>query len=267
MANLERAARITGRALLMVQQTSVAAQATYSMAESVQMFNELKDEILFAHPNIDKAQLEAKDLFKKTGDQTGLAFVARVLLTKATDTKKGHSFKKVEEYLCDCFKLVADDGKLPCEELVLCRIELVANWQLNQNKGPICWERFEGDLLQIVRTPHFAPDVIWTFYLAVAEYNQGKFNEAEGRFQWLRNRNLPSQNRHRIRCFYLGDKSTPKIFEGKVTRGSHVRFIYSGELGTDVRVDRDEFEERPDEVKHFKIGFSFYGPLAVDRNS
>lgn len=266
MANLERAARITSRGLALVQQASAVGRSGRSLGESVQLFDDLKQELFMAHVDIHTAQTEAKELFEQTGEQVGLAFVCRMLLAKATAEGKGQLFKKTDDYLRECFKLVATRGKEASDELLLCRIELVVNWNLNQNKGPIYWEEFESDLHRIVRSPRYAADVMWTFYLGVAEYNLRKFQDADGRFQWLRSRNLPWQLRNIVRCYYLGDGGAPKVLEGKIGHGSHDRFIYSAELGNDVLVRKDDFRERPDEIKHFTIGFSFNGPIARGRN-
>ncbi len=266
MANLERAARITARGLLLVRQRAETGKTTRSTIESQQMFDELKREVVLAHPDFEKAKKESLELFNTSGDQTGLAFIGRILLFKATDENKGHAFKKVDDYLRDVFSLVTAANKQPVDELVICRIELIVNWQMSQNKGPIYWEQLEKDLQHIVRKARYASDVLWIFYLAVVQYNLGKFNDAEGNFQLLRSRNLPWDARHLIRCFYLGDKAVPKVFEGKITQGSHKRYIYSSELGNDVQIRKHEFVDRPDELKHFKIGFTFYGPIAVGRD-
>jgi len=267
MANLERAARITCRGLTLLQQASAVGRGGRTLKDSVQFFEDLKQELFLAHSDMNVAQTEAKTLFEQTGDQAGLAFVSRIMLTKATTEAKGQQFKKADVYIRECFKLVGAHNKIPSDELLLCRIELVANWHLAQNKGPIYWEEFESDLHRIIHNPHYAADVMWTFYLGIAEYNRGKFPDAEGRFQWLRARNLPWQLRSVIRCYYLGDGSAPKVFEGKISSGSRDRYIYSAELGNDVLVRKDDFRERPDEVKHFKIGFSFNGPIAIERDT
>ncbi|MCI0536243.1 MAG: hypothetical protein L0Z50_13535, partial [Verrucomicrobiales bacterium] len=266
LANLERAARITTRGLALAQQSPSLSRGGRSRGDSAQFFEDLKEEIFLAYADVHMAQNEARTVFEQTGDQAGLAFVCRMLLTKAVSEGKGQLFKKADEYIRECFKLVTSRAKPPSEELVLCRIELVINWHLNQNKGSIYWEEFESDLHRIVRSPRYASDVLWTFYLGVAEYNLRKYQDAEARFQWLRSRNLPWQIRTIIRCYYLADGSVPKVLEGKIVHGSHDRFIYSAELGNDVLVRKDNFRERPDEVKHFKIGFSFNGPIAVERN-
>jgi hypothetical protein len=266
MANLERAARITARGLLLIQQAT-AGRSNHSASDSLKLFQDLQAEIVIAHPDIEMGYKEATQLFEETGDQTGFAFIARLLLTKASNVNKGHAFKKVDDYLRYVFKALGAAQKQPCDELLLCRIELVVNWQLNENKGPVVWEQFEEDLLKIVSKPRYAPDAMWTFYLGVAEYHLKKFNEAEGYFQLLRSRSLPSQTGHVIRCLYLGDKSTPRVLEGTIVRGSYNRFLYCSELGTDVLIRKGEFIDRPDEIKHFKIGFSFYGTIALERSS
>jgi hypothetical protein len=77
---------------------------------------------------------------------------------------------------------------------------------------------------------------------------------------------LPWEIRQKIRALYIGDKSEPQVFEGKIYSGAQDhRFVFSAELENDILVRRGDLPGRPDEVKHFRIGFSFYGPLAVDR--
>jgi hypothetical protein len=266
MVNLERAARILSRALLLMENTTTGGLLADSPSVSKRLFEDLRQDILLAQPDIEGTQQQAVLHFEKTGDQTALGFVARMLLTKAGQDKKGQLFKRVDVFLRQCFKLVESSGKEPKEELLLCRIELVINWFLNQSKGPVYWEQFETDLTFIIKNPRYAHDAIWLFYLGVAQYNQHKFIEAEACFQTLRSRNLPWQIRQNIRALYIGDKGEPQVLEGKIYSGAQDhRFVFSAELENDILVRRGDLSGRPDELKHFKVGFSFYGPLAVDR--
>ncbi|MBL9170496.1 MAG: hypothetical protein JNN07_22365 [Verrucomicrobiales bacterium] len=265
--NIERAARIVGRALLLVAHSSPDGQISEQTAQSTKMFQDLRQDILMAQPDLDIIRGQSFEAFKKTGDQTPLAFVARILLTKATQDKRGSLFKKTDEFLRDCFKLINDASKDPRDELLLCRVELIVEWLLNRDRGPVSWEQFESDLYHILRNPRFARDTLWLFYLGVAQYNRGKFVEAEASFQALRSRNLPWDRRQKVRCLYLGEQAAPKIFEGKLSPGAHDnRFVYSAELENDILVRRGSLTGRMDEVKHFKIGFTLYGPLAIGRD-
>jgi len=264
MTSLTRAGRIIDRAFALM---SAEGRETPAIYQSRMMFNTLREELLTAHPNVEETKAAAIESFKKTGSVAGLAFVARILLAGALKSEKGSHFKRVDDFVRECFKLLAEKKTQAPAELTMCRIELVANWNVLRNKGPVYWEQFEADLRNIMQQVHLRDDVQWMFYLGVATYNQRKFAEAEICFQNLRARHLPFYLRHVPRCFFLGDKSDPEVFEGRISAGSEEkRFIYSGALGTDVMVRYEDFTDRPEDVKHFKIAFSMSGPLAVDKN-
>src|SRR5206468_156712 len=112
-------------------------------SDSAQMFEDLRQELTMAFEDIQAAQKEAKSLFEETRDQGGLSFVCRMMLTKATSESRGQLYKKTDDFLRECFKMVASVGLSPADELLLCRIDLIANWQLKQAKGPIFWQQFE----------------------------------------------------------------------------------------------------------------------------
>ena len=266
--NVERAARIVSRALLLLEHTSREDQMSEQALRSARLFQDLRQDIIMAQQNLEAAREEAFQVFRQTGDQTALAFVGRILLVKATEARKGSLFKKVDKFLRTAFETIAASEKDPSEELLICRVELIIEWFLNQEKGPVVWEQFESDLLRILQNPRYSQDTLWLFYLGVTHYHLSKFVEAEACFQTLRSRGLPWEARQKIRCFYLGDSSEPKVLEGRLSPGAQNNcFVYSGELQNDILVRRGELSGRRDEIKHFRIGFSLYGPLAIDRDA
>lgn len=263
MVTLERAARIIDRALLLLPP---AGPKTVEQRKSADLFHKIREDIMLAFPDADETRAAALELFKTTGDQTGLAFAARLMIERASESSKGHRFKKADEFIRSAFKEIELAGVRPSDSLLLCRVELVVNWHLKTNHGPVYWEQFLDDLIQLQQNPRFANDAICTFYAAVAQFNLRKFVEAESYFQKLRAGRQFSDGRRDIRCLFLGDKTDPKVFEGTVTQGGgDKKFVYCAELATDVLVKRGHLSGRPDESKHFKIGFSMLGSIAVDQ--
>lgn len=268
MANVERATRIVDRALLIIAPKIGRADSNPDLFASAQLFEELRERILDENSDLIDP-LKQLELFRSTGDQTGLAFTARILLGKAKKGVKGSLYKKADEFIRMCFRTLAEATQEASDELLLCRVELVVHWQLLQYKGPIYWEQLENDLEKIVRNPRYSTDFFWTFFLAVAKYNQKKFPEAESLFQTLRVRNLPLDTRNVPICAFLGDKAEPRVFEGKISLGSNERrFIYSADLANDVLVRKGQLAGRDTtQVRHFRIAFTYYGAQAVDFDS
>jgi tetratricopeptide (TPR) repeat protein len=263
MTNIERAARIVDRALLLIPRSGPKSA---EQSKSLKLFKELRSEISIGFSDLEEARKAAIDSFKNSGEQSGLAFVSRMMLGKAIESTKGHQFKKVDDFLRDAFREIAGADISPSYELVLCRVELVVNWHLFTDHGPVYWEQFSEDLHQLQQNPRFADDVLCTFYAGVAYFNMRKFVEAEASFQRLRRDGNRNQFRKEIRCHFLGDKTEPRVFEGKISASaSDKRFIYCAELGTDIPVRYGQLTQRPDELKHFKIGFSMLGAIAVER--
>jgi hypothetical protein len=262
MATLERAARIIDRALLLIPP---GGPKTPEQRKSMELFQRVREDIMTAFPDVQEAREAALELFRTTGDQTGLAFAARVMLERATQAGKGQQFKKVDEFIRLAFSEIASAGVRPNDPMLLCRVELVINWHLRTDHGPVYWEQFLEDLVQLQQNPRFANDVLCTFYAGVAHFNLRQFVDAESCFQRLRGARHYSEGRRDIRGHFLGDKTDPRVFEGRVTSsGGDKRFVYCAELSTDILVKRGHLAGRPDESKHFKIGFSMLGPIAVD---
>jgi hypothetical protein len=263
MATLERASRIIDRALLLIPPSGAK---TIEQQKSVRLFKEIRAEIRLAFVDADDARKAAVELFSTTGDQSGMAFVGRMMIETATESGKGSQFKRADDFLRESFRRIADADVKPANEMLLCRVELVINWHLRTDHGPVYWEQFLEDLQQLQITPRFANDVICTFYTGVAHFNLRNFIDAETYFQRLRgNRQASNVMKREIRCHFLGDKTTPKVFEGRVRAGGgDRRFVYCPELATDILVRLGHLKGRADESQHFKIGFSMLGAIAVD---
>lgn len=263
MATLERAARITDRALLLLPPSG---PKTAEQRKSAEMFHRIREDIMLALPDADETRAAALDLFRTTGDQTGLAFAARVMVERASQGGKGHQFKKADEFVRLAFKEIEAACVPASDPLLLCRVELVVNWHLQSDHGPVYWEQFLEDLRQLQQNPRFANDAICTFYAGVANFNLREFVAAESCFQKLRSSRQFGDGKRDIRCHFLGDKTDPKVFEGRVTHsGGDKKFVYCAELATDILIKRGHLSGRHDESKHFKIGFSMQGPIAVDQ--
>lgn len=262
MANLERAARIVDRALLLLTPKFRRSRAG---EQSLAMFSAVQADILTAFPDRKIGEEKALQLFRESGNQAGLAFAARMLLGKAIESGKGGRFKDCDLFIRKCFSELESKSAVPSQELRLCRIDLVIHWNIRQNKGPVYWEQFDEDVSDLLRSPRYQTDVIYLFYSAVARYNLRQFIEAENAFQALRTKVQRYEARNAVRCFFLGDKSEPKVFEGKVSIDAAKRFVFSAELETDVMVRSEDFRGRGNASVHFKIGFSLMGPIAIDR--
>lgn len=262
--NMERAARIINRAHLLAKHFTASSQPDEQMFNTLRLFSDLRDEIISVYRDMDEAQREAIAIFEKTKEQHVMALVIRAMLTRALDSNKGSHYKKTDEYIRECVKAIGRVDLQIGHEILLCRAELVMNWQLANNRGPVFWEQFETDLLMLAGSSAHANDLVIIFYLAVAKYNLGKFGESESLFQSIRNRPIPRDAKRVTRCCYLGDGANPKILEGRVRKGvSDNVFIYSGALGHDVRAKKGQFKVGSDEVQHFTVDFTFTGPLAT----
>jgi hypothetical protein len=264
MSNLERAARIVDRAFLLMTPKFKGSQ---SGQQSLALFHNLQQDLLSAFPDRQIGEQKALELFHETGNQAGLAFAARMLLGKAIESGKGGRFKDCDNFIRKCFKELEVKSVDASHELRLCRVDLVIHWNIRQNKGPVYWEQFEADLSQLLQLSRYRDDVIYIFYAAVGRYNLKQFIEAENLFQSLRPRLQYYEGRNAVRCFFLGDKSQPKVFEGKVSKDGAKRFVFSSELATDVMARHDDFRNHGSGPIHFKIGFSLLGPIAVERTA
>lgn len=265
LVNLERASRIASKGHSLLRHGSFRGEHDKSAHESKKLFEELRIDVAMAFSSLEDAERVAAAVFAENGDQSGLAYVARMLAEKAIQSGNGSAFKQSLDYLDSCHRLIQSRGASPSDELRVARLELLIVWRIEGGRGGVDWEIVRKDIETIVGNPVYSSDATWTFYLAVAEYNLGNFAEAEARFQLLRSQNLPWHIKNAVRCHYLGSGTALRVFEGRIVNGGRDRFVYSAELGTDVLVRRDEFQDRPDEVKHFTIGFSFYGPIALER--
>ena len=264
MLNLSRAATIVDRALLLVP-----PQGPKSADEQkgALMLKQIRDRILMdVSDDLDSARELALRHFDEKGDQTGLAFVARMMLGKAIEISKGHQFKKVDDFLREAFSRVTIGTGQPSAELVLCRVELIINWHIIPNHGPVYWEQFVEDIHRLQESPRFSNDSLLTFFAAVGEFHLRHHREAEVLFQRLRMERQRNETRRVIRCYYIGDKTDPQVLEGRIQAASgERRFIFCSELGTDVLVKPGHLTLRSDEPQHCKIGFSMLGPIAVER--
>jgi hypothetical protein len=264
MLNLSRAATIIDRALLLVP-----PQGPKSVEEQkgAVMLKQIRERILMdVTDDLDAARELALRHFDEKGDQTGLAFVARMMLGKAIEVSKGHQFKKVDDFLREAFKRVTTGTGQPSAELLLCRVELVINWHILPNHGPFYWEQFVSDIHRLQESPRFSNDSVLTFFGAVGEFHLRQYPEAEVLFQRLRMERQRNETRRVVRCYYIGDRAEPQILEGRIQAASgERRFIYCPELGTDVLVKPGHLTLRTDEPQHCKIGFSMLGPIAVER--
>jgi thymidylate kinase len=264
MQNLERAARIVDRAFLLMTPRFKGSQAGQ---QSLALFHSLQQDILSAFPDRQIGEQKALELFQETGNQAGLAFAARMLLGKAIESGKGGRFKDCDNFIRRCFKELELKSVEAVPELRLCRVDLVIHWNVRQNKGPVYWEQFEADLSQLLQLSRYRDDVIYIFYAAVGRYNLKQFIEAENLFQTSRSKLQHYDGRSAVRCFFLGDKSQPKVLEGKVSKDRAKRFVFSSELETDVMVRHEDFRGHGDDAVHFRIGFSLLGPIAIERSA
>lgn len=264
MSNLERAARIVDRALLLMTPKFRRSRAG---EQSLAMFNSVQADILTAFPDRQIGEEKALQLFRETGNQAGLAFASRMLLGKAIESGKGSRFKECDIFIRKSFNELKSKSATPTQELRLCRVDLVIHWNIRQNKGPVYWEQFDSDLAELLRSSRYQTDVIYLFYSAVARYNLKRFIEAENAFQALRTKVQRYEARSAIRCFFLGDKGEPKVLEGRVSKDAAKRFVFSSELETDVMVRNEDFRAHGNDPVHFKIGFSLLGPIAIDRTA
>lgn len=263
MLNLSRAAAIVDRALLLIPPRG---PKTAEQHASANMLKQVRDQILFSFSDGEAARTAALSHFDETGDQAGLAFVGRMMLGKALTGGKGRQFKKVDEFIREAFKRVTANGGEANGELLLCRVELIINWHVLPNHGPVYWEEFVEDIHKLQLSPRFSDDAVLTFFRAVGEFHLRHYPDAEVLFQRLRMDRQWNESRRDIRCYYIGDKTDPQILEGRIRgEAAEKRFIYCSELGMDVLVKPGNLMLRPDEPKHCRVGFSMQGPIAVDR--
>lgn len=264
MSNLERAARIVDRALLLLPPKF---KRTRAVEESLALFHALQEDILTAFPDRQTGEESALKLFRETGNQAGMAFASRMLLGKAIESGKGGRFKECDIFIRKCFKELELKSASASQELRLCRVDLVIHWNIRQNKGPVFWEQLDDDLAQLIQLSRYQSDVVYLFYAAVTRYNLKRFIEAENLFQNLRMKVQRYEGRGAVRCFFLGDKGEPKVLEGRVSKDAAKRFVFSSELETDVMVRNEDFRGPGNDSVHFKIGFSLLGPIAIDRTA
>jgi hypothetical protein len=263
MLNLSRAAAIIDRALLLVPPQGPKSAEQH---QSVGMLKRIRERILMGVTDLDSARALALQHFDETGDQVELAFVARIMLGKAIETSKGGNFKKVAEFLREAFKRVTNRSGEPSSELSLCRVELIINWHILPNHGPVYWEQFVADINRLQESPRFLNDSLLSFFGAVGKFHLRQYPDAEVLFQRLRMDRQRNETRGELRCYYIGDKTEPQVLEGRIRDAfGEKRFIYCPELGTDVLVKHRHLTLRPDEPQHCKIGFSMLGPIAVER--
>ncbi len=148
--NMGRAAVIVDRALLLVPPKGPKSMEQH---KSAAMLKKIRDQILIGCTDLDTAKNVAIRQFNETGDQSGMSFVARMMLGKALQTGKGHQYKKVDDFIREAFKQIAVGSGQPSNDLILCRVELVINWKILPSHGPVYWEEFVDDIHHLQESP------------------------------------------------------------------------------------------------------------------
>lgn len=263
--NIIRAANLVERSLMALDAGSLH---TESEAKDFRLFNSLRDDYLAAMPAVDNPRVKLFEKYKETKSQVFLILASRFELGSALRSGKGSAFKRAEKCISEAFGRLAVAGESPDVDLFACRVNLDFEWKLRRFSGSICWEQFVEDLNQIRSHRRFREDPFWGFLLGVAAFHLGDFSLSQQCFAHLRSRNFERRFTAKKRVFYQGESGKPKTFEGQASAGADdVVYLYSSELGSDVRAERGKFKTAREEIKFFEIVFSIMGPLAVPVDS
>lgn len=210
--------------------------------------------------DIPQSKEQARLFFSQTRDQTLFVMVIRRLTSLAVGSGKGSDFKKAGDFLHEACKLVQNAGENIGDELRWCRLDLWDSWQAKQGKGPVDWQTVLEDIDTLMSKPQNRDDIRLNFWWAVALWNTDRIDEAEPRFQWLRQMMWHSQ--HRTVAYFTGMKSSPIELQGTVRLSDHKRFIKCSNFNVDLHSRGFESNDQGDTV-HFIVGFTLAGPVAL----
>lgn len=261
LLNIGRAAYLTERSLMALKAAHVQSQ---SEVKSLSLFNDLRDEYLSAYPEKEGMTQELLEAFKSSGDQVFLLIALRMAIGVALKSEKGKAFKKAEDLLFKSQGLLLEKGIDANDEMRICRVQLDFEWKLLRDAGPIEWESFCDDLSVIRMNRRYSKDPFWDFLFAVGKFHLKEFTLAEQVFVQLRHRKMDNHFKRVSRCSYIGNKKSAIVLEGTVSNGAEGWiYLYSPELGVDVRAKSSQFSGPLEVTKFFTIEFSMQGTLAV----
>ena len=242
------------------QTVGAKARASFQYNKTLGLFADLQRRILGLIPDASQLRTLARDIFSRSGRQTGFELAARRLLVEAKTSGKGKDFNEVNDYLNECMEQIEQAKDYPSASLLAVRIDLMIRWKLHGLKE-VNWEAFRDDLLDVLENPKFRDDALKRFFLGVAHFHLGESTESNAEFAQLRRDSATNHKPNDIRAYFQDRLGNARRVQGTARYVNSKGMISIPELQLDAPLRNDSRVATG--LTHVYIGFSFNGPIAV----
>jgi len=189
----------------------------------------------------------------------GFELLLRKQFAQAQIVDKGTQYNNVKKNIERILKYIDKEEIKKSEQIIAIRTELIVRWRLQRVSGPIGWEELKNDLQYILDFPKYRDDPIKSFYLAMAFFHLGHFEQSNAIFANLRRMQAFGLMPKEVRGIATGPEGYPKRYQCTISRDHGRSYADIPELITDIPVAGGSREI----VTHTYIGFSLNGPLAL----
>lgn len=217
----------------------------------------------------DDLVAEADALWDKHRSQEGFVYVARNYYERARSEETGTGFKRALDYCVEKIRTVEAASAAPVVSLLEVAVHIYYHWRLQRSlqgdsSTAIDWEFLRGYATRILAHPRSHRDPLYMYIAGLALAHLHKWPEAHALFTAIRRMPIPNTMLYAGRDALRDANGNPHVVQGVIRSNE---FLWSDELGTDVRLDIKSPWPEAGSIAHARIEFAFAGPRAIRARS
>ena len=213
----------------------------------------------------DELEEISSDL-ERDGNLFGAELRARLLLRKATVSKKGSDYNIAMNSLDEVLSRTSAEPWQRQLGLREARAVTMIRWRITTPKGVIDWEKFRHDVEFLLRSPLYSVDPLWHYYRALALFHLGDITTAMSEFSSIRPLLRSHPNVGALRNFFLGKEGFPRQLQAEVHVSHGKRYASIPSLGIDAEAPECPGNLRDGDTAHCYLVFRLAGHRAYFGN-